>query len=169
MRRPVTLIVSIFVISCVDVPEGITPVSGFELDRYLGKWYEIARLDHRFERGLNNVTAEYSLIKGDVIIKNRGYMVMHGEWREADGKASFVNEQNVGHLKVSFVPPFYKSYVIFELDPDYQYAYVCGNNTSFLWLLSRTPQVDPDMLDDFVGKTQALGFDTSKLIYVHHG
>ena len=169
MHRLLMLLISLLMISCVEIPEGVEPVSGFELDQYLGKWYEIARLDHRFERGLNNVTAEYSLrADGGVTIKNRGYMVMHSEWRDAEGKAFFVGETNTGHLKVSYLPLTWGSYAIFELDPDYQYAFVCGDDTSYLWLLSRTSQLDEYVLDDFIEKAEALGFDTSKLIYVHH-
>jgi len=169
MKALMTLILSIFMVSCVSLPDEVKPVKNFKLNQYLGKWYEIARLDHRFERGLNRVTAEYSLReKGGMTIKNRGYMVMHQEWRESEAKASFVGESNVGHLKVSYLPLTYQSYGIFELDEDYQYAFVCGDDTNYLWLLARTPQVDEYIIDEFVEKVQALGFDTSKLIYVNH-
>ncbi|NQV50795.1 MAG: lipocalin family protein [Candidatus Marinimicrobia bacterium] len=169
MKIFLMLLMSVVLSGCLKVPPGAKPVTGFDLNQYLGVWYEVARLDHRFERGLNNVTAEYSMRPGGgVTVKNRGFMVKHNEWRDAEGKASFVKEPNLGHLKVSFFPPFYGSYVIFELDPDYQYAFVCGDDTSYLWLLSRTPVLDQEILDDFENKVQALGFDTSKLIYVHH-
>ena len=161
---------SFLLTSCTGTPNGMEAVSGFELNRYLGKWYEIARLDHSFERGLDNITAEYSL-KGDggVQVINRGFSKKGNEWEEAEGKAYFVDNTDSGHLKVSFFGPFYGSYVIFELDKeDYQYAFVSGPSTSFLWLLSRTPQVDQRVIDRFKERSQEFGFDTSKLIYVSH-
>lgn len=169
MKKLLMLMISIFMIGCVDLPEEVKPVKNFKLDRYLGKWYEIARMDHRFERGMNNVTAEYSLREGGGIkVKNRGYLAKRSEWRDAEGKAFFVGEPNIGHLKVSFVPLAYGSYAIFELDEDYQYAVVSGDDTSYLWILSRTKEIDEYILDELVEKAQALGFDTSKLIYVEH-
>jgi apolipoprotein D and lipocalin family protein len=169
MKKLLAMLMSILMSGCVKVPPGVTPVSEFNLNQYLGVWYEVARLDHSFERGLNNVTAEYSMRPGGgVTVKNRGFLVKRGEWRDAEGKAFFVNEPNVGHLKVSFFPPFYGSYVIFKLDQDYQYAFVCGDDTSYLWLLSRTPEPDQEILDDFESMARSRGFDTSKLIYVHH-
>jgi apolipoprotein D and lipocalin family protein len=107
------------VTACVGIPENVSPVKGFELERYLGKWYEIARLDHSFERGLDNVSAEYTLREGGgVVVKNKGYSRKKQEWNDIIGKAFFVNEENEGYLKVSFFGPFYGSYVIFELDQD---------------------------------------------------
>ena len=154
---------------CTGKPDNVKPVTGFELDRYLGKWYEIARLDHSFERGLQSITAEYSMREdGGVHVLNRGYDVEDGEWTEAEGKAYFVDDPNQGHLKVSFFGPFYGSYIVFELEPDYQYAFISGPDTSYLWLLSRTPEVDQKVIDSFVEQASALGFDTSKLIYVDH-
>lgn len=151
------------------MPKSVTPVKEFELDKYLGKWYEIARLDHSFERGLEQVTAEYSLRKGGgVTIKNRGFSKEKNRWSEAEGKAFFVGESSVGYLKVSFFGPFYGSYVVFELDRvNYQYAFVSGPNTSYLWLLSRTPTVEEDLMARFIKKAKQLGFETEKLIYVN--
>ncbi|MFD1216809.1 MULTISPECIES: lipocalin family protein [Microbulbifer] len=153
--------------ACTGVPEGIDPVEDFQLNRYLGKWYEIARLDHSFERGLSHVTAEYSLREdGRVRVINRGYSAETGEWDEAEGKALFVGDQNVGHLKVSFFGPFYGSYVIFELDDDYQYAMVAGPDRSYLWLLARSPQVDSKLRQWFLARADELGFDTGKILFV---
>jgi len=151
------------------MPKSVTPVKEFELDKYLGKWYEIARLDHSFERGLEQVTAEYSLREdGGVRVKNRGFSKSENKWREAEGKAYFVAKSSEGYLKVSFFGPFYGSYVVFELDKDnYQYAFVSGPNTSYLWLLSRTPTLGEDILSHFVEKSEELGFKTEKLIYVN--
>lgn len=158
----------IFLSGCLGMPETVSPVKQFELDKYLGKWYEIARLDHSFERGLEQVTAEYSLREnGEVLVKNRGFSMEKNKWSEVEGKAFFVGESREGYLKVSFFGPFYGSYVVFELDKEnYQYAFVCGPNTSYLWLLSRTPTVAADLLSQFVEKAKKLGFESEKLILV---
>ena len=151
---------------CLGMPAQVQPVTDFDLDRYLGQWYEIARLDHSFERGLDAVTATYSRRDdGAVRVINRGYSTSDDEQREAEGKAYFVNEPNEGYLKVSFFGPFYGSYVIFELDQDYQYAFISGANTNYLWLLARQPTVDPELMARFQRRAQALGFDTEHLIY----
>jgi apolipoprotein D and lipocalin family protein len=156
--------------ACTGKPDGVVAVKEFELDRYLGKWYEIARLDHSFERGLNNITAKYSLRDdGGVKVINSGFSKEDNEWQQAEGKAFFVDETDSGHLKVSFFGPFYGSYIVFELDrKNYQYAFVSGPDTSYLWLLARTPQLDEKVTAQFVKRSQALGFNTSKLIYVEH-
>lgn len=142
------------------------PVSDFQLDRYLGKWYEIARLDHRFERGLDKVSAEYSLREdGGVRVINRGFNTATGKWQQAEGRAYFVENPQIGHLKVSFFGPFYGAYGIFELDPDYRYALVSGPDTSYLRLLARTPRIDTATREALLTKAAALGFDTNKLIF----
>lgn len=156
--------------ACTGKPEGMVAIKEFELDRYLGKWYEIARLDHSFERGLSNITADYSLRDdGGVKVINSGFSQEDNEWKLAEGKAYFVDKTDIGHLKVSFFGPFYGSYVIFELDKKgYQHAFVSGPSTSYLWLLSRTPQVDQEIIERFKKRSREFGFDTSKLIYVTH-
>jgi apolipoprotein D and lipocalin family protein len=152
----------------VHPPQGVEPVGDFELQRYLGKWYEIARLDHSFERGLANVTAEYSLRDdGSVRVVNRGFSARKNGWDEAEGRALFVEGSDRGFLKVSFFGPFYGSYVVFELDREnYQYALVAGPDKSYLWLLARSPTIDKALLNRLVDRAAALGFDTSLLIYV---
>lgn len=149
------------------MPEGVVPVKNFNVSRYLGKWYEIARLDHSFERGLSNVTAEYELRSDDGInVINRGFLAEENKWKVAEGKAYFVGSRDEGHLKVSFFGPFYGSYIIFDLDQEnYQYAFVSGYNTSYLWLLSRTPTVSEDVKERFVEKSKELGFDTNALLF----
>ena len=156
---------------CAGTPEGVEPVRGFELDRYLGTWYEIARLDHRFERGLSEVTATYSLrVDGGVQVVNRGYRSADGEWDEAVGKAYFVGDPDIGHLKVSFFGPFYGGYNVIELDKTaYQYSLVAGPDRSYLWILSRTPEMDPGPLEALVARAGQLGFATDELIFVAHG
>lgn len=165
MRKGVTrilLLVSALIAGCTGVPEGVKPIDDFKLDRYLGKWYEIARLDHSFERGLSRVTADYSLREdGGVEVVNRGFDPEHARWKESVGKAYFVGEPNVGHLKVSFFGPFYGSYVIFELDDDYRYAMISGPDRSYLWLLSRSPTVDASVKKRFLQRAGELEFDTA--------
>lgn len=155
---------------CLGMPKSVTPVTDFEINNYLGKWYEIARLDHSFERGLTQVSAEYRLQDdGGVQVINRGFSAEDNAWKEAEGKAYFVNETSEGYLKVSFFGPFYGSYVIFELDKEnYQYAFVSGPNTDYLWLLSRTPTVSESVKNSFVSMAQTHGFDTDNLIFVEH-
>lgn len=155
---------------CVGMPEAVKPITGFELPSYLGRWYEVARLDHSFEKDLEQVTAEYHMRKdGGVSVLNRGYSTTKNEWEEAEGKAYFVNSPEDGYLKVSFFGPFYGSYVIFELDKEnYSYAFVSGPNTNYLWLLSRTPSVKPEIMDKFMQMSAERGFDISRLIYVQH-
>ena len=153
---------------CSGIPAGAEPVRGFSLDQYLGTWYEIARMDHRFERGLSNVTAQYSLRDdGGVRVLNRGFNADKGEWDQAEGKAYFVDDTSTGQLKVSFFGPFYASYNVIALDKDgYRWSLVAGPDTDYLWILSRTPELDQAVIDDLVSRAQALGFSTDELIYV---
>ena len=162
---------SIFFISgCVKAPVNITPVHDFKLEKYLGTWYEIARLDHSFERGLTRVTAHYSLREdGGVRVLNRGYSENDAKWKEAEGKAYFVHQPDQGFLKVSFFGPFYGSYVIFELDHEgYQYSLVSGPDRSYLWILARRPEMGDEIKEVLVKKASTLGFATEKLIFVKH-
>lgn len=167
--QKILFMLSILMLSgCVGIPESVKPVSNFELSRYLGKWHEVARLDHSFERGLSKVTAAYSL-KGDggVKVVNRGYSKDDNEWQEAEGKAYFVRESDEGYLKVSFFGPFYGSYIVFELEKEnYQYAFVSGPNLDYLWLLSRTPKVEPQVLKKFFSMAKQIGFNTDEIILV---
>lgn len=153
---------------CVGLPENVKPVEQFNADRYLGKWYEIARLDHSFERGLSKVSASYSLREdGGIRVINRGYDAQKQQWKEAEGKAYFVEGADRGYLKVSFFGPFYGSYIVAELDhAHYQYSLVSGPDKSYLWILSRTPQMNQETQKRLVEKAAALGFDTGKLIFV---
>ncbi len=168
--RRIPMAVVFFLSGCVAIPDAVSPVTGFQLERYLGRWYEIARMDHSFERGLTRVTADYSLRSdGGVKVLNRGYSPAEKAWKEAEGKAYFVTTADQGYLKVSFFGPFYGSYVVFELDRDnYQYALVCGPNKSYLWMLARSPEVPDALTKALTEKAAALGFDTSRLIFVDH-
>jgi apolipoprotein D and lipocalin family protein len=166
----ISLLTIAFQSGCTGIPDGVQAVNGFELNRYLGTWYEVARLDHSFERGMSNVTANYSMRDdGGVSVINRGYKVVKGEWDEATGKAYFIGDADVGQLKVSFFGPFYGGYNILELDKDdYQYALVAGPDRGYLWILARSPNLDPNVLSNLVNKAKTLEFPTDELIYVDH-
>jgi apolipoprotein D and lipocalin family protein len=168
--RKISIVLVLFLTGCVGIPENVKPVDHFRLEKYLGEWYEIARLDHSFERGLTRVTANYSLRDdGGVRVLNRGYSEKEKTWKEAEGKAYFVQGTDQGYLKVSFFGPFYGSYIVFELDHEnYQYSLVCGPNKSYLWILARSPEIKKDLKDILIAKATTLGFDTSKLIFVGH-
>lgn len=172
MKKLVPLLIfSTFIVSaCTGLPKGATAVSGFELDRYLGTWYEIARLDHRFERGLTNVSANYTLRDdGGVKVVNRGFNTKTTEWDEAIGKAYFVDAPDVGRLKVSFFGPFYGGYNILELDiENYEYALVAGPDRSYLWILARSPDLAETIVQSLVEKARSLEFPVDELIYVAH-
>ena len=157
-------------VGCAGVPDGLQTVNGFELDRYLGTWYEVARLDHRFERGMTDVTATYGMRSdGGVSVVNRGYEVPKKDWNTATGKAYFTGDSDVGELKVSFFGPFYGGYNVIELDKEnYQYSMVAGPSFDYLWILSRSPQLDMDVLSSLVDEAKSLGFPTDELIYVDH-
>jgi apolipoprotein D and lipocalin family protein len=169
MRSRLVAALAVLVAGCTGMPEGIVTVDDFELERYLGTWYEIARLDHRFERGLSNVTANYSMKEdGGVRVLNRGRNA-DGEWEEAEGKAYFVDRPDTGRLKVSFFGPFYGGYNIVELDKvDYGYALVVGPSRDYLWILARQPDLDAATLQRLVAAARELNFPVDDLIYVEH-
>ncbi|HYE34771.1 lipocalin family protein [Methylocaldum sp.] len=166
--RTLALLAAVLLAGCAGIPEGVSAIRGFELNRYLGTWYEIARLDHSFERGLIRVTAAYSLREdGGVKVINRGFDPLKQEWREAIGKAYFVEGPDIGRLKVSFFGPFYGGYNIVDLDREnYSYSLVSGPTRSYLWILARNKKLEPATLKRLVDKAKALGFATDKLIYV---
>jgi Bacterial lipocalin len=167
--RRATLLLCLGLAGCVRIPAGLEPVTGFEADRYLGTWYEIARLDHSFERGLEQVTATYTRREdGALRVLNRGRDAETGEWSEVEGRARVVDDFGAGYLKVSFFGPFYGAYVVFELDEDYEHALVSGPNRSYLWLLAREPDPDQTVVDALVARAAAAGFGTEALIFVRH-
>jgi apolipoprotein D and lipocalin family protein len=168
--RKLSIVWVMFITGCVGVPVNVKPVDHFRLEKYLGEWYEIARLDHPFERGLTQLTANYSLRDGGgVRVLNRGYSEKEKRSKEAQGKAYFVEGTDKGYLKVSFFGPFYGSYIVFELDHEhYQYSLVFGPDKSYLWILARSPEIKKDLQDNLIAKAATLGFDTSKLIFVDH-
>ena len=166
----ITLIsVAAFLFSaCAGTPTNLTPVTGFEESRYLGTWYEVARLDHGFERGLSNVTANYSLREdGKIKVVNRGWSEKKQAWKDATGKAKFKGERDKAHLKVSFFGPFYGDYIVFDLEKEkYGFAFVGGPTDKYLWLLARTPAVNDEVKQRFTEKAARQGYDTDALIWV---
>ena len=165
-----SLITSLSLLGCASnsTPQGVTPVTNFDANRYAGTWYEIARLDHSFERGYSKVTAEYTLNSDNTLtVINKGYSDDNQKLKQVSGKARFVSDTSTGHLKVSLFGPFYSDYIVFELDKEnYQYALVSGPDHSYLWLLSRTPTISESLKQQLIDKAKAAGFDTQKLIMV---
>ena len=150
-------------------PQGVSAVSPFDLQRYLGTWYEVARLDHRFERGLSRVSATYSLnADGSVKVLNRGYNAEKRAWSDAEGKALFIGDSNTGSLKVSFFGPFYGGYHVIALDPAYRWAMVIGPDPSYLWIWARDKQISDDVHERLVAQAANAGVDTQGLIWVDH-
>ena len=168
-RRAILLgVIMLSIFGCTSIPEGLQLVKGFAVQRYLGKWYEIARLDHSFERGLTNVSAEYALRPdGRVSVLNRGFNPDKQKWSQARGRAKFLGDAGTGSLKVSFFGPFYGGYHILALDKEnYQWAVVCGPAKSYLWILARETNLDPKLLKSLIQKAKGWGFETDKLNFV---
>jgi len=155
--------------SCSTILKGVVAVTPFDKEKYLGKWYEIARFDFKFERGLNNTTAEYSLKPNGMIkVVNRGYNYEKKIWKEAVGKAKFVDSENVAMIKVSFFGPFYGGYNVIAIDPDYKYALISGSSFDYLWILSREKTIPEDIKASYLEKAEKLGFKVSNLLWIIH-
>lgn len=149
-------------------PDGMSAVAPFDIQRYVGKWYEIARLDHSFERGLSDVSATYRLQDdGSVEVLNRGFDSARGEWRQAIGRAVFTGEPTRASLKVSFFGPFYGGYHVVALDQqNYRWAMVVGPDRDYLWILARDKQLPVGIRENLLRQAGELGFDVQKLIWV---
>lgn len=155
--------------SCKTIPKKAVAVKPFDKEKYLGKWYEIARLDFKFEKNLNNTTAEYSLKDdGKIKVVNKGYNTKKDKWQEAEGKAKFVGDSNVAMLKVSFFGPFYAGYNVIAIDKDYKYALIAGRNLDYLWILSRETTIPDSIKNDYLKIAQDIGYKTDELIWVKH-
>jgi apolipoprotein D and lipocalin family protein len=156
--------------ACTGMPDGVETVDGVDPERYLGTWYEIARLDHRFERGLEQVTATYSRRDdGGIGVLNRGYKVDDGEWSQVEGRAYPIEEGDWSRLKVSFFGPFYGAYNIVALDHDeYRWAMVVGYNRDYLWILAREPQLDPAITERLIDRARDWSFPVEDLHFVYH-
>ena len=152
--------------ACTSIPDGAVPVKPFDVARYQGTWYEIARFDFRFERNLDNVTARYTLKKNGLIeVRNRGRDTTTGNWKESIGKARQRGDVADGRLKVSFFGPFYSGYNVIAIDTAYQYALIAGNSLDYLWILSRSPTIPSYIRDSYLSQAHAIGYDTGKLIW----
>jgi apolipoprotein D and lipocalin family protein len=159
----------LFFISCVHIPQGAVAVKNFDSQKYLGKWYEIARLDFKWEEGLDNTTAQYSLNDdGSIKVDNQGYDYLKKEWKQSIGKAKLLSDPTEGRLKVSFFGPFYSGYNILALDVDYKYALVVGDNLDYMWILSREKTISEDVKQQYLKIAQNLGYKTDNLIWVKH-
>lgn len=169
-RYLATIFLSLFLSGCsLGPPPGVVPISGFELQRYLGHWYEIARLDHSFERGMTDVSAHYRLREDNSVeVINRGYETAKARWREAVGTARLIGEPTRGSLKVSFFGPFYGGYHIAALDPDYRWSLVIGPDTGYAWILARDKILPAGIREQLVQQAAAAGIDTNALIWVEH-
>ena len=148
-------------------PAGMSAVTPFEIARYTGKWYEIARLDHSFERGLTDVSATYTQQPdGSVEVINRGHD--GAKWRQAVGRALFTGEPSRASLKVSFFGPFYGGYHVVALDQQhYRWAMVVGPDRDYLWILARDKQLPTGVRDRLLSQAKAQGIDTDRLIWVN--
>jgi apolipoprotein D and lipocalin family protein len=150
----------------LSIPAGVKPVTGFDVNQYLGHWYEIARLDNRFQRGLEQVTATYSLRRdGSICVENAGWNVQKKQQKKVMGKAKFVSAKQIGHLKVSFWGPFYSSYVIFHLESDYSVAVVCGSSKDYCWILAKNPTLSAEDLTRYRKIAEENGFAVERFIY----
>ncbi|WP_107037894.1 lipocalin family protein [Brumimicrobium mesophilum] len=161
------LVIGLF--GCASIPKKAEAVKQFDAEKYLGKWYEIARFDFRFEKNLNNTTAEYSIMdNGKIKVLNKGYNYVEKKWTSAEGKAKFVNEPQTAMLKVSFFGPFYSGYNVIALDDEYKYALVAGESLKYLWILSRTPTIPDEIKEKYLQKAQEIGYETEDMIWVEH-
>lgn len=166
-----TLLITAFFMfySCTTIPKGATAVKPFDKEKYLGKWYEIARLDFKFEKDLNNTTAEYSIKEdGKIKVDNKGYNYKTKKWKQAIGKAKFVENDDVAKLKVSFFGPFYSGYNVVAIDKDYKYALIFGKNTDYMWILSRETTLPEEVKNNYLKLAKEIGYKTDDLIWVEH-
>ena len=166
MKKMITLSVLLCLLAgCGKLTVDNSVVNDFDLNRFLGDWYEIARYDHRFERGMDHTHANYVLREdGKVDVLNTG--IKAGKPSQAKGVAK--QTDTPGLLRVSFWGPFYSDYRVMMIDDDYQYALIGSGSDDYLWILSRTPQLSPDTKARILAEAQRRGYDTSKLIWVNH-
>jgi apolipoprotein D and lipocalin family protein len=155
--------------SHLTIPKGAVAVKPFDKEKYLGKWFEIARMDFKYERNMNNVTATYSLNKnGTIRVENRGYETVKKEWKTAIGKARFIGVTDEARLKVSFFGPFYGAYNVIALDDKYKYALVAGKDLRYLWILSRETTIPEEVKQKYLELAKGIGYDIAALIWVEH-
>lgn len=154
----------------VRVPDGVKPVRGFDVERYMGHWYELARIDYVFERGLTSCTAQYELQSdGTVQVTNRGFDPVRRAWKSATALAKLLSRADSGSLKVSFFRPFYAGYHVVHVDHDAGHAVVVGDGAKYCWILSRSPSIDEAAYERLLAIAASNGVDASELIRVPHG
>jgi len=144
-------------------------VNTLDIDKFLGTWYEVARFPHSFEKDLVGVTATYSMREdGKIKVLNEGYkFTLDGEHKSATGKAKIIDPENPAHLRVSFFWIFYSDYLVMELDNEnYQWAVIGSSSPKYLWILSRTPQMEQKVLDNLKSKIKTRGYNIDNLILV---
>lgn len=165
----ITFVLITIFYSCSTIPENASAVQPFYKEKYLGKWYEIARIDFKFEKNLNNTTAEYSLREdGKIKVDNKGYNIKKKKWVQAIGKAKFVGDENVAMLEVSFFGPFYSGYNVIAIDDNYKYALVAGKNKKYLWILSRETTIPENIKKNYLKLAESIGYNTNDLLWVKH-
>lgn len=168
MKRSILTALLCFTAGC-HTASGREVVSGFEAERYMGLWYEVARYPNRFEKNLTAVTAEYQLNpNGSIKVINRGYDTRRKKWKDVEGIGKFKDRRDLGRLKVSFFWPFYGAYNIIHLEPDYSAAIVAGPSDKYLWILARSPNLSEQEMKALTMKSQELGYDRNKLLLVDH-
>lgn len=167
MRSLLLLCAALLSTSCTQLPQGVTAVSPFDVKRYLGEWHEIARLDHRFERGLTQVSAQYSLRSdGGLKVINKGYKAAEDQWDTAEGKAYFVDDSQTGRLKVSFFGPFYGGYNIVKPEADYSMALVVGPSLDYAWILARSTTPASELCQQYKNTAEQLGIAPGNWIQI---
>jgi apolipoprotein D and lipocalin family protein len=143
----------------------VNAVKPFDIDRYLGQWYEIARIDNRFERNMERVSALYSTNPdGTIKVENRGFDLNAGKWKNIEGKAKFAGAVNEARLRVSFFPAIYSDYTVVAIDEGYKNALVVGQNLKYLWILSRNKTMPEHLYNEYIIKAKHIGFDINKII-----
>lgn len=158
-----------YLIACSKkmIPEKATALNNFQLEKYLGTWYEIARLDFKYEKNLKNVTASYTLKNPTTVdVLNRGYDTVKHKWKDAKGVAKFRDAKDVAALKVSFFGPFYSGYNVVAIDEEYKYALVVGESLEYMWILSREKTIPESIKNDYLQKAKAIGYNTDDLVWV---
>ena len=164
MKKVVLILLLFFLISCSKEIDKNLVIKDFNINKYLGTWYEIARFNHIFEKNLYNVKAEYSLKDNKIIIKNSGYNKKTGKQKIITGTATIKNK-NIGQLKISFFAPIKSEYNIILLDKNYRYAVVSGKNYNYLWILSRNKNMDEELYNKILNKVKNMGFSVENLVY----
>lgn len=158
---------AIFLKTRRSIPKGVKAIKPFDIKKYLGKWYEIARFDYRFEKNMINTSAEYFANEDESVrVINRGLDLQKGKFKEAEGKAVFAGNKKEGRLKVSFFWPLFEGYNVIALDPGYNYAMVAGKNKDYLWFLSRGKTMPAEVKSAYLKKARSLGFNTDQLNWI---